>query len=360
MLSGKVNTVELIEHIQDHLDYCNIEIDMVLYKVFYDYGDLLNFSGKTVLYDTMYDVYKGNTITRIANLAEKKVIQTLDKVSDIKLIPSNATSRVVCNFDAETIRYGDRIPGSIGFLAGCEFKDSGKGIWYELEIVDMNAKRIFAKIFLQRNRDNTSISATIEGLVGNYIKFTLMSSTYGFQTDELELYPVDVVEPPEVIVAEEQIRQCIEQDEALMSYCRKYDFISFLKDVIDGEKGYHLVRIASEIALINSITNISELYSRNVLIRAAIASRGYLLPAKDVYSRPVINVNKVLTTELKTDRELITILDVLSKKSTVNKRMYIKISEMVLDIIKERRTAKHEMEQDYATFIDGFHVGGLL
>ena len=57
-----------------------------------------------------------------------------------------------------------------------------------------------------------------------------------------------------------KIIQTVSTDKELMEYMTQYNFINILKGIIDGEFGYHLVAIASEIYCIKAISNISDEY----------------------------------------------------------------------------------------------------
>lgn len=362
MINGKVISVKLIEHISRDLDLCEIEIEFDILKIFGSYNEIMTYIGKRVQYSVRKDMYKGQQINVIANLAEMYTIQTVAEEDNIKLLPDDSEHRSVCNFSIDTIKYGDYDVGCIAFLSGYEVGSSKKTKWIDCKMVDKKSKQFDLRIFTRQVEDGVDAEETISGLVGSYVKFDINNTRYGYQTNEIELYNVPVVVPPEVEIAIVQILKAISQDEELCKYIEQYDFINTLKNIIDGELGYNLVSIASEIYLIKAICNISNEYNMKTLIRAAITSRGYLLPTKTKFSRPLLNTNKVLKSALARDRDLILLLDIFSEEeASPTKKAFVRIGNFARDILNERRGISDE-ESNSVVNIDTFRnkLGGLL
>ena len=246
--------------------------------------------------------------------------------------------RNVCNFEINGLKYGDYESMCIGFLTAYETGSSDKSCWIDCTIIDKRGRAFTLRIFTNRVEDNVDAESVIADLVGHYVQFNVSFTKYGYQTNKIELVNVPVSLPPEVETSIEVIRSAVSEDEGLQSYMRQFDFIERLKNIIDYEIGYHLVRIASEISMISMLDNISTLYDKKLLIRAAVTSRGYLLPSKTKFSHPVLNITKLMRSDLKTDRELVLILDPMAEEeATVNSSIYRKISVFVNDLQEERR-----------------------
>lgn len=361
MIVGTVESVKLLEHISSGLDYCEIAIDFDLLKIFGSYNEIMSYIGKQVQYDIRKDMYNGEQIDVIANIVDSYVVQTLQEEDNIKLIPEETETRAVCNFSIDSLKFGDYDSDCIAYLSGCEKGSSKKTTWIDCKMVDKKSKVFDLRIFTKNIENGIDADETLTSWVGHYVKFDITNTKYGYQTSDIELYNVPVVAPPEVDIAISQIKKVVAGDSELLDYMTTYNFIDTLKNVIDNEPGYHLVAIASEIYLINAIKNISNVYDTKVLIRAAITSRGYLLPSKTKFSRVLLNTNKVMRSALGKDRELMLILDpTAEEESSPTKKVYIDIANFARKILNERRGIEDEIENDYSVSALRHMFGGLL
>jgi hypothetical protein len=362
MLCGKVEKIELVEYISNQLALCKITIDFDELYIFYSFSELGKFLNANVQYEVAQDVWKGKPITIVLNVANIVTVQTVDKVNSIRLIPEDAEVRECSNFDVKTVRRGDIEYGCIGFLSSYEIGKSAKTSWIDCTVVDARANSFILRIFTNTKcaDPNDTPEDIIAAKVGKYIRFDLSNTKYGYQTNMVELVNIPVVPPKEVDTAVTIINEAVESDEELKAYMTKYDYINTLRNIINCEFGYYLVEVASEIVVSQMLQNISNIYDTKLLIRTAVTSRGYLLTSKTNFSRPVLNINKVLKSELGTCRDLLLMLDPLAdEEASRNKNMYMRISKFVKDVINERRGLDvQEAIIDRATLRDV--SGGLL
>lgn len=363
-LAGNVEAVKLIKHLAPELDYCEVTIGFDALKIFGSYNEIMSYIGKNVEYDVAQDIFQNTPITRIINFYDKKTIQTVHETENIKLIPEDANTRAICNFSIEEIRPGDYENNCVAFLSKFEIGASKKAKWFDCTMVDKNAKQFILRLFTNNLEGNVDPEEVINELVGHYVKFDVNSTRYGYQTQSLELVNIPVLLPPEVEVAITQIMQVVSDDTELMDYMIQYNFINTLKGIIDSELGYHLVAIASEIYFIKAISNISNVYNIQTLIRATITSRGYLLPSKTKFSRPMLNTNKVLKSKLSSNKDLILLLDVLSEEEiSSTKNVYIKIRKFTKQILDERRGLIDEEKNTYGNDVIAhvkYELSGML
>lgn len=337
MQAGKVNALTRLEVIKDRLDYCEIVIDGFPFKVFCDYDDYLRYIDVTIAFELRNDVYKGEIIEVVEGIIERKTVVTVSKEEDIKLMPDITGWTGICNFALSSLRVGEQMSDCIFYLTDMYMDASERAKWFQLKVVDMASKVYEIRMFTSGGTSAVNTEAGITNFIGHYIKCTVTSTRYGLQTSEIVLYPVDVVEPPEVSVAISIIEEATKDDKELCSYMTKYHFIEELRCVVDVEPGYPLVKVAAEITLIKYLKNISDIYSDKLLIRAAVVSRGYIINRKNELSKPILNVNKIMRSDLSKDIELINTIDVLSEDTTQNKRVYIEICKFVNFIMDERR-----------------------
>lgn len=358
MITGKVERVDLISHISTGLDYCSILIDFDELKIFGDYNEILSYIGKDVIYETAPDMYQGVIITRIINFYCKQIIQAVDKVESIKLIPKDTTTRVICNFSVDALRRGDFEVNCIALFCDYEKGASDKTTWVDLQMIDKNAKIFTLRMFTNKVEGNIDSNEVLNGLKGHYVKFNANYTKYGIQTDFVELLNIPVVAPPEVAVAITQIQEFIKDDIALQSYITQFNYLEILESILYGEPGYHIVELAMELYLINTLSDISCEYDIPLLIRAAITSRGYLLPSKTKFSKVLLNTNKVLKSELRTDRSLLLILDTMSEDEadSINKSAFYRIQKFCKQTLDERRGIKREEEYNIYSHSLGYRM----
>lgn len=358
-LQGHVEKVTFIKNISPNLDQCEIQIDFDTLTIFYDANELIQFVNQDVNYTVRPDIVNGQVVQVVCELALLSTIQTVSSSENVKLIPEG-TKRTVCNLDSKTIRFGEFYPNVVALMSKWVIGSSNKAKWYDCTCIDINSREFEVRLF-NAEAGTASMDSRMDSNCGRYVNFDLESTKYGYQTKEINPLPNVVEESPEVLVAKEIVQKAILSDTGLSDYDKKYGFINCMLSIIDGEPGYGLVRIASELYMINAIENISTDLDVRAMKRAAICTRGYLLPHKAEWSRPMLNTNKVLQVpELKIDRELISITDVLtSEEPSVTKQTYIKIRGLVDDIIKIRRGVKDEKDVDAYNGISAM-FNGLL
>ena len=339
-LTGKVNKVQFIKNVGSSLDLCEITIGFDCLKIFYTVADLMLYLDKDVYYTVRQDMIDGRIETVVCELAELYTIQTVESIDNVKLIPEG-NKRTICNFNSREVRYGEYYSGRVAFLASFAPGSSRKSTWYDLTLIDAESKEFSMKYFTSKD-DMEHMAQVLQEYVGHYVTFDLRSTRYGFQVEQNEvlyLLPNAVELSPEVEVAKKVVLDTIAKDEALMAYDATHHLVDTLVSRIDGEPGYMLVRMASEIYMINAIDNISTDLDIRAMKRAVICSRGYCLGGKRKWSRPLLNTNKCMKiVPLKEDTELMLMLDVFAEedRSETNKT-YVKIRGLVNDIISIRR-----------------------
>lgn len=358
-LQGKVEKITRISNVGDSLDLCSIQIDFDDLKIFYDYNDLLEYLNCEVQYTTRKDVINGMPDLVVCELVKLATIQTVQSVDNIKLIPEG-TKRTLCNFDTQTARYGNFYPNVTALASDYELGSSPKSRWIDVSMIDMNS-RVFVVRKFEPEGTLEDLDKMYGAIKGHYVNFDLEFTKYGYQTKEITTLPQEVELSPEVEVAKSVVENIASQDEALMAYLKKFDFIECLKSRIDGEPGYALVRIASELYLIDAYSKISNDLDIRAMRRAAICSYGYMLPHKVEWSIPRLNINHVVNIpELKTDNELMLMIDVMSREPwSPTKSTYIEIKGSVNKIINIRRGIDDEKDvANMSAFVSMFN--GLL
>lgn len=341
-LQGHVEQITRIRQVGTSLDLCSIRIGFDDLKIFYDYNDLVDFLNCDVQYTTRRDVVNGIEDLVVCELVKLSTIQTVASAENIRLIPEG-TKRTICNFDSATARYGNFYPNVTALLSSYTIGSSPKARWFDMTMVDMNSKLFMVKKF-ETDGSLETIEKVYKEAVGKYVVFDMESTKFGFRTNEITTLPQAVELSPEVTVAKTILEKEIANDPELGTYVNGYGLLDHLATLIDGEPGYTLVRMASEIYMINAIDNISTDLDIRAMKRAVFCSRGYLLPHKTDWSIPLLNNSKLMAVQgLKHDKELMLIIDVMSREPfSATKSTYIKIRGMVNDIIDIRRGNENE------------------
>lgn len=343
-LQGTVEKITRVERVGDSLDLCEIQIGFDDLKIFYDYNDLLDYLNCEVQYTTRKDVVRGVPDLVVCELVKLSTIQTVAASENIRLIPEG-NKRTLCNFDVQAARFGNFYPNVCALMSSYELGTSPKARWFDCTMIDMYS-RIFVVRKFEPEGDLDVLEKEYQGIVGKYVVFDLESTKYGYQTKEITSLQQSVELSPEVIVARKILEDEVAKDEAIAAYVKAFDMLNVLAEKMDGEPGYNLVRMASEIYMINAIENISTDLDIRAMRRAVFCSRGYVLPHKTEWSIPLLNNSKVMQIPaLKTDRELMLIIDVLSREQmSPTKATYIKIRGLVNDIINIRRGIEDEKD----------------
>lgn len=367
MKVGTVESVTLIKRIKEGLDYCDIVIESIPYKIFGSYNENVQFINKRVLFETRPDMYEGRVIEVVASVVEKTVVQTVSEEKGVKLIPSETSVRPVCNYAIDAIQPGERLREVIVYLSNVTVDSSPKAKWYDLSVVDIKSKVYSVRYFSRRQDPGVNEEQVLNSWVGKYVVLNMLALTkYGLQVDGSEdlpairVYHTDVVMPPEVDVAISIINSAVRNDAVLCSYMAKYNYIEKLKVLIDTEPGFHLVRVATELMIIKMLSNVTNIYPEQTLVRAAICARGYLIDRKNDFSKVILNVNKITRTELINDTALIDCIDVMSEHTSPLKRVYIEIAKFANFIVDERRGLIDEKEIMSANYAISNKYGRLL
>ena len=341
-LFGKVEKISYIRNVGQDLDLCEIQIDFDSMKIFYSSSDLMEFLGCDVEYTVRQDVIDAKVERVVCELVKLSNIQTVQSVENIKLIPEGH-KRTVCNVESKNFRFGEFYANCVALMTKHELGSSSKSKWFDCTMIDASSKEFSVRLFAT-NVDSGMMDSLLTSYHGKYVAFDMECTKYGYQTKEIVDLPNEVEVSPEVIVAKEIIADAINKDPALLAYGTRYSFIEHMLSIIDGEPGYALVRMASELYMINAIDNISTDLDIRAMRRAVICSRGYLLPHKFAWSKPMLNTNKALQiADLKSDNELMLILDVLSEETPSDTKLtYLKVRGLVDDIIKIRRGINDE------------------
>lgn len=359
-LRGRVENITVVKHIAESLDLCSIRIDFDEVFIFGDANDYMDFLNQEVYYTIRPDVIDGNPCNVVCDIAAISNVQVVETVENVKLIPGRV-QRTICNFSAKDLRMGEYYPSCVALLGGIELGSSSKAKWFDCSVIDQDSKAMQLRLFA--GKESEQLETLLTSYVGSYVRFDLEMTKYGPQTKEILCLNYNVEYSPEVEVAKAVLEKEATLDPGIQDYVKYTNLIESLLTKMDGEPGYMLVRMASEIYMINAVDAISADLDIRAMKRAVFCSRGYCTSHTKNWSKPMLNTNRALkVAALRDDMELLYIIDVMCEEpASPTKQMYIKIRNMVNDIIDIRRGVINEKDSINSVVPDFVRsLGGLL
>lgn len=251
---------------------------------FYNYADSLKYLNQEVIVDYRQEILNGNKVQFINTFCLPVKVTTLDKTSGIKLFIDQEDNQSNVSFNA--IEVGRTEYGCIVYCSAQEFKSSANAVWMELIIRDRLMRTAKMRIFDYEDKKIV--------LAGRYIRADLSKSKYGFQTQMAVALDLEVNPNAEIEIATEFIRNYFADDTEALNYINKVRLIESLNDVVDYEKGYALVRLATELSFVDAMKNVSKDVDLRTLGRVILTSYGFHTRTSSL--SPSIN-NVILVTQ---------------------------------------------------------------
>lgn len=297
---------------------------------FYSQADAMQFVGQEVIVEYRKDILNGNPETFIKTFTVPTRINTLDKVENIKLYLEQSDNN--SNVSFSEIADGETKQGCVVLCTKQEFKTSPNATWHELSIRDKSMHVATLRIFNYTNHKAQ--------FAGKYIRTELSRSKYGFKSEIV--YPVsdDEVAPnPELAIAESYIENYFKDDAEARSLIQSTNLMQFLKEYVDYEQGYGMVRLAMELAVVDSMKNITKDINLTAIGEALLCQRIYLTRTSSL--SPMVN-NIFVAQQIRwSNRALVCQLldDVLEEKPDEYSVMK-DVQKMVSTILYVRKGAK--------------------
>lgn len=318
-----------------------VSIDFFSTYILYSERDYyIDYIGKEVEFSVRMDYDSGVPIEVINTLAVKSIVQSVrfDNGEECvsSLIPYSNNVVDVIDFDSNYLSAGAIAQARTILITGYVKGKSKVTRWIDFSCLDNSSKAFNLRLF---SNDN-NIEDFCENTVCKYVMCDIKNTPWGFQiVGEVIILDQELNYPGEVLLSIVKLESAYKQDEQLTHYIDKYNMIETIKNLIYYEPGYHLVEMAAEVMLIDTICSIFEGYDKEVLYRAVFASRGYLIGSRDGLSNPLVNYHRIITSKLKDDSSLIKLLDFTSavEEGNLNKQAYLSIRKQVSSIMKGRR-----------------------
>lgn len=247
---------------------------------FYPLADALPFLNQEVIVDYRKDVYNGQLQQFIKTFTVPTVVNTLDKKDNMKLYLDQVDDG--SNLSFNEIAIGETRGSCIFFCTKQEYKASTNAVWMEMLIRDRSMHIAKLRIFDYMDKDAQ--------LAGHYLVGELSRSKWGFQTDSVVVSRIDDRPNPEIDIAKQFIQNFFSDDPVAMQFINKCNLFEAAKDYVDYEPGYVLVRIAMELAMCESLYNITNDVDVKAIAHTLLASYGFLVNQSSVLSPMVRNI----------------------------------------------------------------------
>lgn len=293
---------------------------------FYNYADAMQYVGQEVIVQYRKDIYKGELVQFIKTFVVPTAVTTLEKKDNIKLYIDQVDNN--SNISFSDIAIGETAQGCIVYCTHSEFKSSKNAVWQEFIIRDKAMHTAKLRVFDYAN-DSADMS-------GQYIMTALSRNKYGFQSDFVAPANGTVANNPEIDIAINFIENYFSTDVAAMTYINKTQLIEHLKEVIDYEKGYALMRLAMELSMVESLENVTKDVDLNAIGRAILCSYGHYTRTS-VLSDSVANVTLALQFPFENKTTVVPLLDVALEEKPKEYEVMHSIQSAVAAILEVRK-----------------------
>ena len=275
--SGKILKITLVRHIQEDLDQCEVEFENMAVFAFYPYAELNVFAGKEVEYVLRKDMVEGSIALVISEITIVDAIHTVEASnSKVKLITDS--KRVMSTFDSKAVVVGNFYLREKFIILSCEHRSSQRAKWVDFTCVDKNSKTFYLRMFSDDNP---------EYYCKKLVSADIHATKYGLQTERINSYDQPLETSPEVALSMRLAQEYIENDNELLEFTKKVDYLKKLSEVVDYEIGIPVVRIAVMLLNFEAADNYMSGYDKTTLIRGIILSQLHRLPSAHTYTDDV-------------------------------------------------------------------------
>ena len=295
---------------------------------FYKYADALQYIGQEVIVSYRKDIFEGEMHDFINTFTIPTKVAVLDREDNPKLfcdIEDNAS-----NISFNGIADGEHVPGCIFYCINQQYKSSPKADWLEITVRDKLMHIATLRIFSTENRD--------VDFTGYYAMAELYRNSYGLSSEFISrLDNNGVAANPEIALAEKYIINYCAKDEVLNNYVQKTDLIRHIKEHMDFEPGYSLVRMAMELDMCSAMNNITKDIDLTTLGRVIVLSYGHLTKNNKYLSDSFLNTATALNFPFEDKKTILECLDEALEVRPPEAQVYMNIKNTVNTLLNIRK-----------------------
>lgn len=324
-------SIELVEKVSSGGNLLKVTIDKSTEALwFFDYAASLQYLNQEVIVEYRRDIYKGELRQFIATFVLPVVVQTIDKKDNIKLYTDQVDNNA--NLSFSEIEIGETRKGCIVYCTASSFKSSPNATWQELIIRDKSMHTAKLRVF---DYDNKAAR-----FAGQYIMTELSKSKFGFQSEIVTPTPGDVMPNPEIELAITFIKNYFSNDVVAMKFITDTNLFNQLKEEIDYEKGYGLMRLAMELSMTDNLYNISKDLDIKTIGQAILCSYGHFT-RESVLSNSINNVTLAMGYHWENRGMIGKLLDVALEEKPAESSIMKSIQETVASILEVRKGSNY-------------------
>lgn len=273
-------SIEVIEKNPTAGDLLRVTIDNTTTALwFFDYNESLQYLNKDVIVEYRQDVYKGELQQFIKTFVIPTTVNTLEKKDNIKLYIDQTDNNA--NMSFSDVAPGEKYIGAILFCVHSEYKSSPNAIWQELIIRDKSMHTAKLRVFDYEN--------SLADFSGQYVMADISRNQYGFQSDMVTPVSGEMQRNPEIDIAEQYIKNYFAANTVALDFITKNNLFGNLEEVVDYEKGYALMRLAMELAMVDGMDNITKDINLNAIGEALLCTYGHYC-RKSILSKEINSI----------------------------------------------------------------------
>ena len=295
---------------------------------FFDHNQALKYLDRDVIVDYRQEIIDGKPENVINTFTIPMQVNTITKADGIKLFVDSEDNYASISFN--DLSEDEEIPNACLFCIKQTLKSSERSTWINYTVRDKFMRVATLRLF--------GFDKKMGDCSGKYIMVSpLLKTKYGFQTSQVAEATGEVPPNPEITIATEYIKQFFKNNAHITSILTRRHLLDTLANVIDIELGYGLVRLATELALTEQFTNITNSIDITSIQEALVAFRLYLLQSQSVIAESTRNVLIALKLDFTDKAKLVSILDVETPNSPVERNITYQIMSLADSIILAKK-----------------------
>lgn len=276
----RLTKVDLVEHFQQEIDMCRIEIDNGSDSAYiiWNYTNLLTYLGEEIICTFRQDIYRGTPAKFVNTLAKVGVVHTLEREDNIKLYVDKLDNH--CTISFRDIAEGHTVERVTVYVVDVTMDSSARATWWDLTVQDRDRKIATLRLFNPEGSDSD--------YKGRYILCDIRRNKYGFSTDAIVTVDSSFSYSPEVLVAESFITKTFADDSQALNAMQSMNFIETAKHYVAEEPGYLLVRLAMELDIANEMANLTRDVPVSLLRHALLLDKFWVLNNQSLYHQEIV------------------------------------------------------------------------
>lgn len=276
----RLTKVDLVEHFQQEIDMCRIEIDNGSDSAYiiWNYTNLLTYLGEEIICTFRQDIYRGTPAKFVNTLAKVGVVHTLEREDNIKLYVDKLDNH--CTISFRDIAEGHTVERVTVYVVNVTMDSSARATWWDLTVQDRDRKIATLRLFNPEGSDSD--------YKGRYILCDIRRNKYGFSTDAIVTVDSSFSYSPEVLVAESFITKTFADDSQAINAMQSMNFIEIAKHYVAEEPGYLLVRLAMELDIANEMANLTRDVPVSLLRHALLLDKFWVLNNQSLYHQEIV------------------------------------------------------------------------